>query len=734
MKEVRCDLTVVGAGYAGICTAIAAARHGMKVALINDRNVPGGNASGEHRVSIGGATSGNQSYYAREAGIADEMKLTIVRCNPKHVHKQDFHLSEMAMYQMISNEENILYYPGTCVYDCDCENGQITAAYAFKASSQQQFRFVSPLFCDASGDGILGIKAGAEHRIGREAASEFNESLAPETADSGVMGSCILFTTKKEEQSAPFRKPAFAYDFVKDGIISFFDRPETERELPPNGGPYNGTWWIEYATPLDSVRDADAIDLELRKLMYSYWDFIKNSGRYPETENLSIDWIAPYASKRESYRFMGEHIMTQSDIQQSRDFTDAVSIGGWALDIHDIEGIYGKDRVSAFGPVKSIYNIPFSIMYSRNVPNLMLAGRIVSCTHVAMGSLRVMQTLGAMGQAVGTAAALCKEHACLPGELKEKYITELQETLQRDGQYIIGRREDVGLAKMATVSVSGEKVFENTDAAYTVPLDKTIYHTFPLPGGVLTSFEISVKNDTDVPVELPYAIYGEDLLHNYCCGEKLMDGVITVPAHHDGYVTVSPSAQTADKKVFFVLEPHKGIHLYCSDTRITGAPTLALYIKDAPIYEEKVRRLTEQGALRVLCFRNVVGAEGMYAASSLLNGYSRPYGLPNCWISDGKENAWLELCFDEPQTIRQIQLYFNPEFETDQFHGPIPQLVKDYDLHIYTENGEKTVEVRDNYLGRSCVSVSETGVNKIRVELLANNGAPEFEVFAVKVF
>ena len=147
-----------------------------------------------------------------------------------------------------------------------------------------------------------------------------------------------------------------------------------------------------------------------------------------------------------------------------------------------------------------------------------------------------MQTLGAMGQAVGTAAALCKQHACLPCELKEKHIMELQETLQRDGQYIIGRREDVGLAKTASVSVSGEKVFENTEAAYTVPLDKTIYQTFPLPNGELISFEIGVKNDTDGPVELPYAVYGEELLHNYCCGEKLMDGVITVPAHHDGYV------------------------------------------------------------------------------------------------------------------------------------------------------------------------------------------------------
>ena len=721
---VSCDLTVVGAGFAGICTAIAAARQGLQVALVNDRDVAGGNASSEHRVSIGGAASGNQSHYAREAGIADELKLFLVNANPKHVAKQDFHLTDMAFYQAILNEPNIRYFPGTCVYDCACEDGKITKAMGFKAKTQQTVCFESPLFCDASGDGILGVKAGAEYRVGREAAAEFGESLAPEQADSCVMGSCILFTTRQEEGIAPFCKPSFTYDFVKDNILRYFDRPETEREMPPNGGPYNGTWWIEYGGMNDTVAEADEIDFELKRLIYGYWDYIKNSGKYPETANTAIDWIAPYASKRESRRFVGEYMLTQNDIQQCREFDDAVSIGGWVLDIHDVGGIYGNERTSAYGPVHSIYNIPLSIMYSKTVPNLFLAGRLVSCTHVAMGSTRVMETLGAMGQAVGTAAALCIKYACLPTDVRHTHIQELQSLLQKNGQFIIGRKEDGGLAHSATIRTSSERVFENTEVTVEWPLSQPIFQTFPLKNGSLTTVDVYVKNRAATEVQLAYAVYGEDRRRNYRKGRLLASGTVNVPAQYDGYVTIAPNVTVEDHKVFLELTPHNELSVMCSENRITGAPT----------FGENGRYLQENGKARVLCFKNVEGSAGMYAADNLVNGYSRPYGGPNCWISDGKDNQWVELAFDRPQTVQEIALYGNPQFETDQFTAPIEQLLRDADITVETEDGTQIYELRDNYFGQPRIAVKARGVRKIRIDLLANNGAPNFELFAVKVF
>jgi len=723
-EVINCDLTVVGAGYAGICAAIAAARHGLVVALVNDRDVPGGNASSEHRVSIGGAASGNSSYYAREAGIADEIKLTIMKYNPRHVEKQDYHLTDMVFYQMILNEKNILYFPGTVVYDCQCEDNQIKRAFAFKSKTQQELIFVSPFYCDASGDGILGYKAGAEYRVGREAASEFGESLAPEKADSNVMGSCILFTTKKEDQKVEFRRPGFAYDFIKDGLISFFDRPETGRELPLIGGPYNSTWWISYGGMRDTISDSDEIDFELKRLIYSYWDYIKNSGKYPETENQYIDWIAPYASKRESRRFIGDYIMTQSDIQESRDFDDAVSIGGWALDIHDVGGIYGNEMVSAFGEVSSIYNIPFSIMYSKNIKNLFLAGRIISCTHVALGSLRVMQTLGAMGQVVGTASALCKQLNCFPSFLRKNYISKLQDVLQKDGQYIIGRPEDCGLAKDAIIRTSSEKVFENINGTFVVSLENGIAQTIPNPNGFLKQMEVYVINHLDTEVELPYTIYGEDRIHNYRFGRVLNKGVLLIPSKFKGFLTVNLDVVASDKKIFFVLHSNKNVFVLCSDKSITGAPT----------FNEEGKRLLENGEIRTLCFRNVVGSEGMFSPENLVNGFSRPYGYPNCWISEGKQNQWIKLNFKEPQTVKQIQLYFNPQFESDQITAPILPLITSYNIYVNTIKGQIVKRIQDNYLGQNFIQLTAEGVKEIHIDILSNNGAPDFEVFAIKVF
>lgn len=724
MLTITSDLTVIGAGYAGICTAISAARHGLKVILVNDRDVAGGNASSEHRVSICGGATGNSSYYSREAGISDEIKLTIFHRNPRHVNKQDYHLTDMALLEMIQNERNILYYPGTCVYDCECEGNTITKVYAFKAKTQKDFEFVSPLYCDASGDGILAYKAGAKYRIGRESRYEFGESLAPETADSHVMGSSILFTVRREEEPVKFYKPVMAYDFIRDGILPYFDRPSTGRELPQNGGPYNGTWWIEYGGLSDTISDANEIDLELKRLVYSYWDYIKNSGNYPEADNLTIDWIAPFSSKRESRRFIGEYIMTQNDIQCSQDFEDAVSTGGWCLDIHDVGGIYGEENASAFGEVKSMYNIPLSIMYSVNVSNLFLSGRIISCTHVALGSLRVMQTLGAMGQAVGTAAVLCKKYGCTPEKVRKDHITELQDMLQRDGQYIMGRKEDCGLAAQATISASSEMKFESTRTDCEIRLNRGIVWIMPILKPHVSTIDFGVKNTSSSPVICQYNIFGEETIKNYRPGKLLAERSIEIPGNFEGYIKFLIDVDTEDNKIFIEFKKNNYLSLLCSEMRLTGAPA----------FFDDGKRLVQNGKVCSINFKNAVGSDGMYAATNVINGYSRPYGRPNCWISDGNKNQWIELKFNEPKDIQEIQLYFNPQYETECFQKPIEQLITEYKVHIKTDTGIVERWIKDNYLGINKINVSASNVTSIRIYFLANNGAPNFEVFTIKVF
>lgn len=722
-KIVKSDLTVVGGGYAGICAAIAAARHGLSVALVNDRNVLGGNASSEHRVHVNGGAIGNNTLYGREAGIADELKMFILHKNPNYNRKKDFHLTDMALLEKVLNEENISLFLGTVVYDCECENNKIKRAYAVKPKTEDEIIFESELFCDASGDGILAYKAGCEYRMGRESRDEFGESLAPEKADDAAMPSCILFTVSHTGKSVKFKKPAFAYDLVKDDKLKYFNQPETGRRMPVKADEYNGIWWLEYAYPLNTISDADDIDFELKKLVYGYWDYIKNSGEYPDADDMVIDWIAPYASKRESRRFIGEYILRQSDIQNSVDFDDAVSTGGWSLDLHDTYGIYGHDATSAFGEVDSLYNIPLSIMYSKDMNNLFFGGRIASCTHVAMGSTRVMQTLGAMGHAIGAAASLCKKYGCEPTEVRHTHIAELQEILQKDGQYIMGRKEDCGLASKAKITASSVKKVQNTLADKELPLNDLLIFTLPISPSFTGKIEVKIKNLSGNETVLKYKIHNEKSIRTDCPGELLAECEVSVPGGFDGYITLPIEVEGSCKRLYAAVEPNENISVYGTIQRVTGAPSAFGRIYNA------VGENTYS-----YCFRGIENNADIYCAENVVNGYSRAYCGANCWVSEGKDNEWLELEFDEPVDISNVQIYFNPQYETDHFDNPIRQLVTDYDITVTAENGVMHEQMRNNYNGRNSFDIAAKGVKNVRFDFIGNNGAPEFEVFAVKIF
>ena len=722
---IKSDLTVVGAGYAGLVSAISAARLGLKVALVNDREVVGGNASSEHRIHVDGSGWGNHTYYSREAGIADELKLYTLFKNPRYNIKKDNHLSDMALWQKVKNEENITLFTGTAIYEGVAVDGKIQYAHGFSAKNFKHYRFESDYFVDASGDGILGKTVGAEHTKGREAKSEFNEGLAPEVADTHTMGSAVLFSTATADKPVKFVKPDFAYDFVDDGIIKYFDRPKTGRYLMCDEGQFGSVWWIEFGGLIDTIADADDIDLELRKIVYGYWDYIKNSGKYPAADNLYIEWIAPRASKRESLRFYGDHMLNQNDIEQMVDFEDKVSTGGWSLDIHDVGGIYGEGKTSEFGTVHSIYSIPYSIMYSRNIENLFLAGRLASCSHVAMGSTRVMETLGAMAQAVGTAAALCKKYDCTPRQVRESHITELQDLLQKNGQFILGRKEDCGLAASAKITASSTKALENTKLERFIPLDKDAFLTVP----VIDKFEsvdIYVKNEGEATT-LEFKVMDEFSDTTYMGDAVLATSSVQIDKDFEGYVTFSAPVETPNKKLFISIEKHDNISLGASYSRITGAPSFKGWF-----YED---RFDDERVPTSYCFKDITPSHDFYAPSNVVNGISRPMGHPNVWVSDGKQNEYLEFEFSTPTDISEIQIYFNPQYESEQFDEYIGQLVRDYDLKVTTADGNtQTFSVTDNAITRNAFAVNMSDVTKVRFEFIQNFGADNFEVFTVKMF
>lgn len=744
LMKITSDITVIGGGIAGICAAVSAARNGASVSLVQDRPMLGGNNSSECRVHMSSAaSSGNPSFYLRETGVADELKLKIFHYNPRYESKSDFDLTDMVFLQFVKDEENIKLFLSTAAYDVEVKNGLIKTVKAYNSRTEEYYEFESPYFIDASGDGVVSFKAGAECRQGREAKSEYGESLAPEQADSHTMGSCLMYTVAKDEHPVPFVKPPFAYDFVKEGLFDKLNDPSTGRNFPLTIENVHSVWWMSYGGMGDTIKDEDKIHLELKKLVYGFWDYVKNSGKYKGSENYYINWMAPFPSKRESRRVMGEYVLNQNDIQKHPDFKDQVATAGWPIDVHDVGGIYGHDMTTTWTALDTVYGLPLRMMYSKNIDNLMLAGRIVSATHIAMGSFRVMQTLGAMGQAIGTAAAVCAKKEIMPKKLahSDTLIKELQEILQHDGQFLVGRKESVGKAENARVYASSFSVPENVWCEKTVCLDKKYFQVLPLDSDCFESVKIFAENDSAFDAELCYTLYESELASAYNPDRVLAKGKYTVKAKSRGFIKLSlPVSGFKNNRVLLGFEENDRVKLGVSSKRVTGAPALIKTYSEIAHDEIKQFRdcvINSNGGKTLVdycfVFKELKNCDNVYNPVNIINGYSRPYIGTNIWVTDEK-NPSLSLEFSEPQNIKELILVHNAQLETDHFSEPIECLNKDFDVVFVTENGEKTIQIRDNFLGQTVIKEKTDDVKKITVNFISNYGKGQTELYAIKVF
>ena len=437
-EELEFDLVVVGGGYGGFGAAIQAARLGLKTALVQDRPCLGGNASKEIHVGPGGACP--HTLHFRETGICEEVAEG--RYAPGSSNWSD------AIEMVVKDVPNLtIFYNTEGVRAVMAEKGHIDAVEAENVVTGKKILFKAPLFADCTGDGDIAFSAGAEFRHGQEARHEFNESIAPEEPNKHTMGTSLLHGSKRMSTPQPYEPPPFA---VKFGPEHFTTRKQNLVQ---------GTWWIEYGGLRDTIQDAEEIRDELIRVIFGAFDWAKNHD--PETrdkvKNHKLVRVPTVGGKRESRRFFGDYRLTQNDVDAATLFPDRIAYGGWPMDLHPSPGIYGKDTPPAiFNRVEKTYSIPYSILYTRDVDNLFLAGRHVSVTHVALGSTRLMQTIGMMGQAVGGAAYLCKTHGKKPRGLYPDRMGDLQQLLMKWDAYIPEIvNEDAGdLCRGATVSAS----------------------------------------------------------------------------------------------------------------------------------------------------------------------------------------------------------------------------------------------------------------------------------------
>lgn len=471
-QEIQTDFVVVGGGLAGVCAAIAAARNGARVVLVQDRSVLGGNASSEVKMHIVGADCHGTRPGARESGLIEELRLEDAARNPHRSYSQ----WDLLLYEKVVTEPNI-----TLLLDTDCVGCEtvvtggrrrITAIRAVRNPTEDEFVIRARFFADCSGDGRLGVEAGADFTVGREAKSTYGESLAIDAADAQTLGSSILFTARRYPTPQPFIAPDWVRTFRKGEF----------KHRPIKGYEY-GYWWSEWGGQLDTLKDNAKIRHELLRIALGIWNYIKNSGDHPDAANWALDWVGAVPGKRESRRFLGPHVLTQQDVQSGRMFPDQVAYGGWWLDLHPPSGIDAvEEEPCVQHHFPHLYTIPLRSLHSRNVDNLFFAGRTISATHVAFASTRVMGTCAVAGQAVGTAAALA-------GQAREEGIAEiyagarmheLQQRLLRDDAFLpaLSGSDGADLAHSAHVSASSEM----PDGAAANVIDGVTREQFPYLG------------------------------------------------------------------------------------------------------------------------------------------------------------------------------------------------------------------------------------------------------------
>lgn len=743
LREVRMetDLAIAGGGLAGVCAAITAARAGIRVVLVQDRPVLGGNASSEVRLWILGATShmGNNNRWAREGGVIDEILVENMHRNPEG----NPIVLDSILLEKVVNEPNITLLLNTAVHDVEKSDPDTIASFrAFCSQNSTVYDIHAPLFCDASGDGILGFLAGAAFRMGAESREEFGEGFAPAASYGELLGHSLYFYSKDTGKPVRFTPPSFALKEITQ-IPRFRDIKASDHGCR--------FWWFEYGGRLDTVHDTETIKWELWKVAYGVWDYIKNSGRFPEAETMTLEWMGAIPGKRESRRFEGDFILTQRDIVEQRTHHDAVSAGGWAMDLHPAGGVYSELSACTQWHSKGVYQIPYRAMYSRNIRNLFLTGRLISVSHVAFGSTRVMATCAHNGQAVGMAAALCRKRGAAP---RDAEIAELRRELLKAGQFIPGAalEDPKDLARRASVSASScFELAELRSNGETQPLDTARAMLLPVPEGTPPAVTLFV--DAARPAVLEVEIRASAKPFNYTPECILHRQRFELQPGHGQPVTVAGNCHVETAQYLcYTLLANEDISVHLSDQRVTGILSLSQSMNKA--VAKGARQEPPEGSgidsFEFWLPSRRPGGKNMafsakpaiqaFSAGNVTNGIARPTTQPNAWVAAPDDPApRLTLRWPAPQTIRRIDLSFDTDFdhpmESVLMGHPerdMPFCVQRY--RILDAAGRVLHECFDNHQTRNVIRLSQpVQTGALHIEVLETHGAPA-AIFEVRCY
>jgi len=746
-----CDVLVIGSGVSGYCAAIQAGRSGCETILIEKDEVLGGNSGPNLGVGITGADRYNP--YATETGIVHEIQEDAAWTDAfTHVTPRTMPYNISRRFEAVVQEHlekadvRVLkrHYARKPVMD----GARIAAVVVDDMASFRTVQInVRHVVIEGSGDGEIGALAGADLDFGSEGRDEFDERSAPEKRNNLVQGTSLVAIAQRTEREVVFRPPAGTPPYVPrawQGQIGSF--VHHHRGMFSDRKDLFFLYVTETGGHMDTIRDDAEVYEMLLKQLWAEWDHVKNGPHKEEAKCWDLLWVSPKAGKRESRRFLGDHVLTQTDVEEGRLFPDDITYGGHDLDDHmpfrDGGNIYAHS-------VPPMYGIPYRCCYSRNVENLLLAGRLISATHLAHSTSRLMRTGGAIGQAVGMAAAMCRESGCTPREIYESRMAELQERLLAADATILGRAIGTAgdLARGATVEASSELRFNDQQLGHFVPLIA--------PGGnvlwdwpsELESLELLVRNDSDSAQPLVLTIVRArrdrkwktfDEYHTWLRND-LRDEAFTeiarvdasLPPHHEGWLTFElpePVSLTAkdeccdDDRVLISLDENQHV-----DWAVAARPCEIAEMVEHSHGATVWKGLGVMGAMRLH------PAPRLGEAANVIDGHLRRYGTgpTHMWMSDPLQGLPQEirLCWDEAQELDRVVLCFDNlaksrhECPWEGGDRATPNCVRSYAVEVWQDGAwQEVVREDDNYHRFRVHDIGLCSAAKLRLRVLSTHG------------
>lgn len=722
------DVVVIGAGTAGCGAAVAAARTGAKTALVHDRPVLGGNASSELGVPTCGASISHAN--ARESGLNEEANLIRVKNGYPRMSK--------AYAEQMDGEKNLTIFNNRRVVGADMRDAAtIDAVRAVDTLTHAASRFRGKLFIDCTGDGWIGYYAGAKYRFGRESRDEFGESAAPERADRITMSGCIMgnlalaYRAEKMKEPVAYTPPPWAVKLPPPDVLHRDPRWIT-----------GGNWWMEHPGDVDDLEDPERARDELIRITFAYWGFVKNGWKEKDrARHYALTYVPYMDARRETRRLVGDYILKEQDAEQGVMFPDRISYGGWSLDVHNPKGIFSeKEGPYYYDGHVPIYSIPYRTLYSTNIVNLLFAGRHMSVTHIALGSVRVEATLSTAGQAAGTAAAMCVRLGVTPRELGERYIGDLQQQLLKDDQYIpeLKNEDAADFARSAKVTASSTQAVSEfsrkdviTDEMHPLNMPRAVMFPRGLTERIKT-VQLCLISERAEPVDLTLHLCGADAAGDFSQRKELATATARVPANRRAYVAFNVDCAVTQPFLWVWVPKMPGVSWALVANSMTEGCRAYGGGDRKPwtvVNGQQYAFFTEPS------LRFATGCR----PENVIDGVSRIVGRElHVWASDPRQALpqWLELDFGRTAEMNEVRLTFDTDLNTRFPTRPVvPQCVKDYRVEIFNGQAWKPVAtVKDNFLRHRIHRFAPQPVSKLRVIVEATNGSPCARIFEVRAY